>query len=108
MPDEETYEVSHIVKEDYSNPNQRMFLIRWLGYTPDYDSWEPQENLEPDAIEVVREWDRKKKILQKRKAKEDKVSAAQKGVKKTASKDSRTESSGRVKSQTVLPIAIGW
>jgi hypothetical protein len=65
MTDEEKYEVSHIVEEDYSNPNQRVFLVRWLGYSAEHDSWEPLENLEEDAIEVVREWDRKQRQKQK-------------------------------------------
>jgi Chromo (CHRromatin Organisation MOdifier) domain len=98
MSDEETYEVSHIVEEDYSNPNKRMFLVRWLGYTADYDSWEPLENLEDGAIEVVREWDRKRKQMQKRKAKEEKVTVAQSKVKRSASqsRDDTKEISGRV------------
>lgn len=85
MPDNEVYEVSHIIDEDYSNPNERVFLVRWLGYSPDYDSWEPLDNLLPGAIEIVNEWDRKKKPPHKRKAKEDKVYKPQKRFKREAS-----------------------
>ena len=105
MSDEPLYEVSHIVEEDYSNPNQRVFLVRWLGYTPAADSWEPLENLEDGAIEVVREWDRKKKQAQKRKASETKASAN--NVKGTASQirdGPRKPSSGRVKSSQKVRI----
>ena len=27
------------------NKHKRMFLIRWAGYTPSDDTWEPEENL---------------------------------------------------------------
>jgi hypothetical protein len=106
MSDEPLYEVSHIIEEDYSNPNQRVFLVRWLGYTSASDSWEPLENLEDGAIEVVREWDRKKKQAQKRKASETKASAN--NVKRTASQirdEPRKPSSGRVKSSQEVKIA---
>jgi hypothetical protein len=115
MPDEPLYEVSHIVEEDYSNLNQRVFLVRWLGYTSASDSWEPLENLEDGAIEVVREWDRKKKQAQKRKAPETKVSAN--NVKRSASQirdELRKASSGRVKSSQKVRTAgecilmVGW
>lgn len=109
MADEETFEVSHIVEEDYSNPNKRVFLIRWLGYTSENDSWEPLENLEPGAIEVVRKWDRKKKQLQRRKAKEDRVTVAPNSSRRRASptsEDSHSDSSGRVKSSQMV-IYIG-
>jgi len=103
MTDEPLYEVSHIVEEDYSNPNQRVFLVRWLGYTSASDSWEPLENLEDGAIEVVREWDRKKKQAQKRKAAETKLSAN--NVKRSTTQirdDPRKASSGRVKSSQMV------
>ena len=103
MPEEPLYEVSHIVEEDYSNPNQRVFLVRWLGYTSASDSWEPLENLEDGAIEVVREWDRKKKQAQKRKAAETKLSAN--NVKRSTTQicdDPRKASSGRVKSSQMV------
>ena len=105
MPDEPLYEVSHIVDEDYSNPNQRVFLVRWLGYTSASDSWEPLENLELGAIEVVREWDRKKKLAQKQKASGAKVSAN--NVKRSESQirdEPRKAGSGRVKSSRVVNI----
>jgi hypothetical protein len=74
MPDNNVYEVSHIVDEDCSNPKERLFLVRWLGYTSEYDSWEPLENLKDGAIEVVKEWDRKNR---KRKPKEAKATFLQ-------------------------------
>lgn len=85
MPNDNVYEVSHIVDEDFSNPKQRVFLVRWLGYTSDYDSWEPLENLKDGAIEVIREWDRKNKYEKKRKAKEAKTTVLQRQTKRSAS-----------------------
>lgn len=77
MSDGRSYEVSHIVDEDYSNPNKRVFRVHWLGYPSKYDSWEPLENLQDGALEVVREWDRKKKRQrQKRVALEENANAS--------------------------------
>ena len=108
MPEDEVYEVSHIIDEDYSNPSERVFLVRWLGYSPDYDSWEPLDNLLPGAIEVVKEWDRRKKPPHKRKAKEEKANSAQKRVKRDAScvdNDSPKENGRRVRtSKAVIHI----
>jgi hypothetical protein len=83
MPNDNVYEVSHIVDEDYSNPKQRVFLVRWLGYTSEYDSWEPLENLKDGAIEVVREWDRKNR---KRKPKEAKTTVPLRQPKRDSSR----------------------
>lgn len=33
-----------------------MFLVRWKGYGPEADSWEPEDILMEDASEVVQEF----------------------------------------------------
>src|ERR1700736_6819562 len=117
---EGSYEVSHIVDEDYSNPNERVFLVHWLGYSSENDSWEPLENLIDGAVDVVREWDRKQKQAQKqqaqkqqaqkRKAQEDKASDVQKKVKRRSSQisqEGRKDSIGRVKAPKTVSIMAG-
>jgi len=105
MPNDNVYEVSHIVAEDHSNPKQRLFLVRWLGYAAEYDSWEPLENLKDGAIEVIKEWDRKNKYDRKRKATETKTAGLQRQPKRSLSQltdDGSQETSRRTKtSQTV-------
>ena len=42
---EEEYEVDHIVRHKKNRQGRFLFLIRWKGYGPDEDSWEPASNL---------------------------------------------------------------
>lgn len=94
MSDDEVYEVSHILDEDYSIPNERVFLVRWLGYSANFDSWEPLEHLKDGAIEVVQEWDRKKKQLQKRRTRE-KESDQDQGIQSTRTTKAVARGTGR-------------
>ena len=49
------YEVSHIVM----GSGKSRFLVRWLGYAPDEDTWEGAENLGESAGQALAEWHRK-------------------------------------------------
>lgn len=45
------YEVSKILHSRTKEDNTREFLVRWKGWAPEFDSWEPEANLEcPDLI----------------------------------------------------------
>jgi len=55
--DDSVYEVEAILDEDESDDGARgadasgpHFLIRWSGYGPDHDSWEPEENVAPQLV----------------------------------------------------------
>lgn len=54
---EDYYEVSHIVKE---NASQGLYLIRWVGYGPEDDTWMPAEELGSGAGRLVMEWEKAK------------------------------------------------
>ena len=43
------YEIEGI-KGHRGQPTNRQYLIRWKGYTPDYDTWEPRNNIHPETI----------------------------------------------------------
>ena len=90
MSDETVFEVSHIVDEDCSDPNKRIYKVHWAGYPSEYDSWEPLENLAAGASQVIRKWDRKKKkkqeLLAKRKAQEADVLSGQHRRERSASR----------------------
>jgi hypothetical protein len=45
VDNEEEYEVDHIVRHKKNRQGRFLFLIRWKGYGPDEDSWEPASNL---------------------------------------------------------------
>lgn len=107
MPDENVYEVSHIVDEDCSNPKQRLFLVRWLGYTSEYDSWEPLENLKDGALDVVREWERKNR---KRNPKEAKATVLRRQTKRSSSQmgdDLQKQTSRRTLQAVRQPTLLG-
>lgn len=49
------YEVSHIV----ASSGKSRFLVRWLGYQPDEDTWEDAQNLGESAGQALADWHRK-------------------------------------------------
>ena len=44
------FEVDHI-RKDRPGAGQKYYLIRWKGYSPAHDSWEPADNLCPTMID---------------------------------------------------------
>ena len=62
LDNEEEYEVDHIVRHKQNNRRQLLFLIRWKGYGPEDDTWEPASNLK-HAKETLLEYKRRKKLL---------------------------------------------
>jgi len=49
--DEDVYEVERILKEDEATGR---FLIRWEGFSPEDDTWEPEENIAPPLVHAFR------------------------------------------------------
>jgi hypothetical protein len=43
--DIDEYVVDHIVTHDFSDPNNHKWRVRWAGYDPEEDTWEPFEHL---------------------------------------------------------------
>ncbi|KAI0761885.1 hypothetical protein BC629DRAFT_1252042, partial [Irpex lacteus] len=57
---DDTYEVSHIVKE-----NNGRYLIRWVGYGQESDSWLPAQELGEGASALIEQWERTKARIEK-------------------------------------------
>ena len=54
------YEVSHIVMSS----GKSRFLIRWLGYEPDEDTWEDVDNLGESADQILANWYKKCQVIE--------------------------------------------
>jgi hypothetical protein len=58
--EEQEYEIERILDEWRSKENGVLYYkIRWLGYSPKYDSFEPASEIEK-CTEIVAEWEKKK------------------------------------------------
>ena len=55
-PEQEEYEVERIIAERRTKKGIE-YLVRWAGYSPLYDTWEPKRAL-TNAPEVVSKWKR--------------------------------------------------
>eukprot|EP00111_Clytia_hemisphaerica_P002878 TCONS_00008137-protein len=70
--EEEFYEVDKIIDSKIDEATGRYrYLIRWKGFSPEYDTWEPKENLSLclDLLEKFKEDKKEKKRLLKNKKK---------------------------------------
>ena len=54
IDNENEYEVEEIL-DARMNRRKLQYLVRWKGYSQQYDSWEPEENLD-NAQELVRQF----------------------------------------------------
>lgn len=64
---EPCYEVSHIVADKRgTQAEDPLYLIRWVGYGPDDDTWERASTLLDGAPEVLQEWESAKERIQAR------------------------------------------
>jgi transposase InsO family protein len=43
--DTDEYVVDHIVTHDFSDPQSKLWRVRWAGFDPDDDTWEPYDHL---------------------------------------------------------------
>ena len=59
---EEEYEVDHIVRHKKNPKGGHLYLIRWKGYGPDGDSWEPAKNLK-NSKEILDAYKRRHNLL---------------------------------------------
>ena len=61
IDDKEEFELDYIVRHKKDKKKQWMFLIRWKGYGPEDDSWEPASNLK-HSKETLEEYKKRHKM----------------------------------------------
>ena len=50
---DDEFEVDHILAHR-TQGKQRQYLVRWLGYGPEHDSWEPERNISPALLRTFK------------------------------------------------------
>jgi hypothetical protein len=66
--------VEAILSHRFKRGNKLEFLVRWLGYGHEHDTWEPEENCMNSSVLITEYWARvktqqEKKPVSKRKSK---------------------------------------
>ena len=60
------YSLERIVRRKKNKKGEYMYLIKWVGYSDNHNTWEPRMNLQ-DCIEVVKAFDEKLKCTSPKK-----------------------------------------
>lgn len=55
LPD--VYEVEKLLDKEVDENGKAYYLVKWLGYTSEDNTWEPRENLGETCASMVREFD---------------------------------------------------
>merc|ERR1711998_95652 len=69
--DEEEYEIESIIKKRKQSDGAWEYFVKWKGYDDSDNTWEPQENLESSAKEMLKTFNEKSSKKRGRKAAED-------------------------------------
>jgi chromobox protein 5 len=60
IDDEQQWNVERILDENRKRGKSK-FLVRWEGWTPEHDSWEPEENLD-GCRELIEEYRAERRV----------------------------------------------
>ncbi|CAL8105491.1 unnamed protein product [Orchesella dallaii] len=47
---EEEYEVEKVIRKAKGSDGKPLYLIKWMGYSEDENTWEPEEHLSPGLV----------------------------------------------------------
>jgi hypothetical protein len=50
------YEVEKLLAHRGGNHHEHEYHVRWKGYSPEYDTWEPESHLQPNAAEAINDY----------------------------------------------------
>lgn len=52
------YVIEKLLSKRYDQDGNEEYLVRWQNYPPEWDSWEPRQELERNSLDMINEFNR--------------------------------------------------
>ncbi|XP_013386279.1 M-phase phosphoprotein 8 isoform X7 [Lingula anatina] len=77
--DDDIYEVEKIVGMSVSPQGSRLYKVRWAGYSPSWDTWEPQDNL-LSCLDMIEDYTKQEEEKRRTREEEKRLKREQEGA----------------------------